>query len=351
MSQLRKLLFPVSILYKSITSSRNVLYDKGILKSHEFDIPLIVVGNLRVGGTGKTPMVAYLVKLLKKNYKIAVLSRGYKRKTLGFVLANEMATAENIGDEPYQLYRQHQDVLVAVDADRVNGIETLMQLEEKPELILLDDAFQHRKVKADFNILLTPYDDLYVDDALLPSGNLRETVSGAKRAQIIVVTKCPENLTEKEQFETTQKLKPTLNQTVFFSKIQYSEQIVGKKNTITLSELTDYEVLLLTGIANPKPLVEFLKGKNIHFTHLEYPDHHAFSTSEIAQIQQSFNDLDSNKKLILTTEKDYVRIFALFADLYYLAIETNFVSHQRDFDKMIFNYVEQSTRNRSISER
>jgi tetraacyldisaccharide 4'-kinase len=351
MSDLRKLLFPISILYKSVTKTRNTLYDKGILKSNEFDIPLIVVGNLRVGGTGKSPMVAYLVNLLKKNYKIAVLSRGYKRKTKGFILGDAYATAESIGDEPFQLFRQHPDILVAVDEDRTNGIHTLEKLAEKPNLILLDDAFQHRKVKADFNILLTSYDDLYIDDALLPSGNLRESVEGADRAQVIVVTKCPENFSDKQEFETAVKLKPALTQTVFFSKIKYADKILNESNAIAISELKGYKVVLVTGIANPKPLLDFLNSENINYQHVSFPDHHNFSKSDLKNIQDTFHKIQSNKKLILTTEKDYVRIFGSFIDLYYLAIETTFVNHQKDFEKLILNYVEQSTRNSSVSKR
>ncbi len=345
MNQFRKLLSPFSVLYDGVTKIRNTLYDNGWFKSNTYEIPLIIVGNLSVGGTGKTPMVAYLVKLLKTQFKIAVLSRGYKRKTSGFVLADATATAETLGDEPFQLVRKHSDILVAVDADRNHGIQELLHLPHIPDLILLDDAFQHRQVKADFNILLTAYDDLYIDDAVLPAGNLRERVSGAERAQVIIVTKCPENLSEIQEFEIAKRLKPTLTQTVFFTKIQYADFVQNEANQIKLSEMVDYKVILITGIANPKTFLDFLNSKNIKFEHLEFPDHHSYTEKELIAIKKKFNDLGAIKKLILTTEKDYVRIFAGFADLYYLAIETSFINHQKDFDKLILNYVGQSSRN------
>jgi tetraacyldisaccharide 4'-kinase len=358
MNPLRKLLFPFSLLYDGVTKSRNALYDKGILKENEYDIPVIVVGNLRVGGTGKTPMVAYLVQLLKENYPIAVLSRGYKRKTKGFVLANAESTVADLGDESFQLYRNFPEIMVAVDEERAHGIETLMQLPTSPQVILLDDAFQHRSVKAGFNILLTSYDDLYVDDQVLPAGNLRENVSGAARAQVIVVTKCPEQLTEQEEFETAQRLKPALHQTVFFSKIIYNNFIQNSENQITLKALKDYKIVLVTGIANPKPLEQYLIEQKIDFFHLSFPDHYNFTDEDFEKIYSKFNNFDTNKKLILTTEKDYVRIFAILSqkmkkadDWYYLVITTQIMRFQNNFNQLILNYVGQSTRDRSIFEK
>ena len=199
MNLLRKILFPFAILYGLITSIRNFLFDKEILKSYSFDLPIIAVGNLSVGGTGKTPQIEYLIRLLLTKYKVATLSRGYKRKSEGFVLADANANAEILGDEPFQFFQKFPEILVAVDANRKNGIEQLLSQKEKPEVILLDDAYQHRKVKAGFYILLTAYDDIYVDDFMLPTGNLRESRSGSQRADVVVVTKCPPNLSETEQ--------------------------------------------------------------------------------------------------------------------------------------------------------
>ncbi|QCX38028.1 tetraacyldisaccharide 4'-kinase [Aureibaculum algae] len=346
MNFLRKLLYPFSLLYGEITSARNIFYDKGILKSTQFDIPTIVVGNLSVGGTGKTPQVEYLVRLLQDKYKVAILSRGYKRSTKGFIIASPKSTASEIGDEPLQYYKKFSKVIVAVDADRVNGIHQLTQLVDNPEVILLDDAFQHRKVEAGLNVLLTPYNDLYVDDKMLPTGNLREKVSGAERAKLIVVTKCPSELNEKEQFEITKKLKAEVHQTVFFSRIKYSETIISKTATITLDTLSLYKVLLVTGIAKTELLLDFLNYKKVNVQHLRFADHYNFTEKDIEKISTTFEGIQSDKKIILTTEKDYVRSFidSKF-EVYYLPIETSFIEHQGDFNRIITDYVEQSTRN------
>lgn len=345
MKTLRKILYPFSFLYGEIVTIRNKLYDKGVLRSTSFDIPIIVVGNLSVGGTGKSPQIEYLVRLLQNDYKIAVLSRGYKRKTKGFIIANENSTVKQIGDEPMQFFRKFKNIIVAVDADRVNGINQLKILPNKPDIILLDDAYQHRKVEAGYNILLTPYHKLYIDDTMLPAGDLREKVSGANRAQVIIVTKCPGYLTEEEQFKIADKLQPEMHQTVFFSKIAYAETIKGLKK-IKIDELHAYKVLLVTGIAKTKPLSEFLNTEKIDFQHLKYSDHHDFTRKDLAKIQNTFNQIKSDKKLILTTEKDYVRAFdSTYKNIYFLPIETTFLEHQNDFNTLIKNYVEQSSRN------
>ncbi len=343
---LRKILYPFSLLYGEITSVRNIFYNKGVLKSTPFSIPTIVVGNLSVGGTGKTPMVEYLVRLLQDTYKIAILSRGYKRTSKGFVIASKKSDANEIGDEPFQYYKKFKEIIVAVDADRVNGIKQLSNLEIKPDIVLLDDAFQHRKVEAGLNILLTSYSDLYVDDTMLPTGNLREKIKGANRAQLVVVTKCPPQLSENEQFKITKKLNIENHQTVFFSFIKYSTTIIGKENLIEIHDLSDYKIILVTGIANTDPLVNFLKEKEIHYQHLKFADHYHFSKSDKQKIESTFSNLQSDKKIILTTEKDYVRSFidADFA-VYYLPIETAFTDHQKDFNKIINKYVGQSSRN------
>src|SRR5436190_16710825 len=225
MNLLRKILFPFAVLYGFITGIRNFLFDKNILKSYSFDLPVLAVGNLSVGGTGKTPQIEYLIRLLSSRYRVATLSRGYKRKSEGFVLANESSNAEILGDEPFQFFRKFRDIQVAVDADRKNGIEQLLAQPEKPEMILLDDAYQHRRVKAGFYILLTAYGDLYADDFILPAGNLRESRSGAKRADVIIVTKCPKNLSVAEQEKIKKKLAPKVGQDVFFTFIDYDEKV------------------------------------------------------------------------------------------------------------------------------
>lgn len=343
--KLRKLLYPLSVLYGGITKVRNTLYDKQLLKSEKFDIPTILVGNLRVGGTGKTPQVIYLINLLKDSYRVAILSRGYKRQTTGFILANKESTAKEIGDEPFQIQRKFPALLIAVDEDRVHGITKLQSLAQPPDLIILDDAFQHRKIQAGLSILLTAYDDLYIDDKLLPSGNLRENSEGASRATIIVVSKCPDNLTEEEEYQTAIKLKPNLNQTVFFTKIVYANFIQNIQNRISLKELVNYEILLVTGIANPQSLVTFLQKQKIRFKHISFPDHHNFTEKDLDKIYSEFKQIKHKNRIILTTEKDYVRIFESLENLYFLAIETAFINHQKDFDKLIIDYVEKNTRN------
>lgn len=343
MNFIRKIVYPFSLLYGLVTSIRNYLYNTNILKANQFKTPTIVVGNLSVGGTGKTPQIEYLIRLLQNNYKIAVLSRGYKRKSKGFIIADENVTAEIIGDEPFQYYQKFPAIIVSVDADRTNGIQHLEALENPPDIILLDDAFQHRRVKGGYNILLTSYQNLYVDDVMLPTGNLRENKSGAKRAQIIIVTKCPNNLSEGEQIEITKKLNPTLTQQVFFTTIEYDNELKGVSN-INLSELENSEIVLVTGIANPTPLTEYLASKKIKFKHLKYPDHYHFKQKDLAEIKSAFNLLQSNNKIVLTTEKDYVRIFADLQNLNYISIKTKFVHHKTDFDKLIKTYVEQSSR-------
>ena len=339
MKLLRKILYPISVLYGEVTAARNKMYDSDLLKSTRFDIPTIVVGNLSVGGTGKTPQIEYLIRLLQADYKIAVLSRGYKRRSKGFIIADQYASAQSIGDEPLQYYRKFEGIIVAVDANRVHGINQLKALENKPDIILLDDAFQHRKVEAGFNILLTPFDNLYIDDTMLPTGELREKVSGASRADIIVVTKCPDTLTEENQFEIAKRLNIETYQTIFFSKIAYAESVSGV-HKINVNDLEGYTVLLVTGIAMTAPLCEFLNGKNVNYQHLKYADHHSFTEKDIAKIKRDFNVIKSDKKIVLTTEKDYVRAFSEEDEnVYYLPIETQFLEHQKDFDALIKKYI------------
>ncbi|MBO9586059.1 MAG: tetraacyldisaccharide 4'-kinase [Flavobacterium sp.] len=337
MHLLRKLLFPFAILYGFITSVRNFLFDKGVLKSTSFDLPVIAVGNLSVGGTGKTPQIEYLIRLLSDEYKVATLSRGYKRKSEGFVLADENSNAEILGDEPFQFHQKFPNVMVAVDANRTNGIQQLLSQKVKPEIILLDDAYQHRKVKAGFYILLTSYGDLYADDFMLPTGNLRESRSGAERASIVVVTKCPKILTEEEQAEIRIKLKLKSSQQVFFSFIDYDIFIYGKNEKIAVSEIKSESKLLLAGIAKPKPFFDYLKNESDEC--LTFPDHHHFSDADLDTIRNK-----ANGRKMITTEKDYVRLkdSELIDQLYYLPIKSSFINHQQDFDATILEYVKKN---------
>lgn len=334
MKLLRDILFPFSILYGFITSIRNFLFDKGILKSTSFDIPIIAVGNLSVGGTGKTPQIEYLIRLLSDKYKIATLSRGYKRKSEGFVLADSTSNAEILGDEPFQFYQKFPNIQVAVDANRTNGITQLLSQNEKPEVILLDDAFQHRKVKAGFYILLASYGDLYADDFMLPTGNLRESRSGASRANIVIVTKCPNNLSNEEQDRIQRKLKLRIHQELYFTFIDYEDVIYGKNEKIDVTEIKSQSKLLLAGIAKPKPFFDYLKNENDEC--LAFPDHHHFSDADLDLILNK-----SQGRKIITTEKDYVRLkdSKLVSQLYYLPIKSTFIKESQNFDTAVLQYV------------
>ncbi len=303
MKAIRFLLFPFAVLYDFITSIRNYFYEVGIFKATTFEIPVIAVGNLSVGGTGKTPQIEYLIRLLQSDKKIAVLSRWYKRKTESFVLLDKTHEALDVGDEPLQFFQKFPDISIAVDANRVHGIQEL-QKRVQPEVILLDDAYQHRKVKAQFYVLLTKYNDLYTSDFILPTGNLRESRRGAERADVIVVTKCPDNLSDDAQNEIKKKLKASSSQHVFFSTIDYQNETKGT-HQVSLDDLNAYEILLVTGIANPKPLLEFLKRKECKINHLNFPDHHNFTSKDAEHLTKIAlaDDLQ-----LVTTEKDHVRI-------------------------------------------
>ena len=319
---MRFLLLPFAILYGLGVRLRHFLYDRGWLSSKRYPFPILCVGNLAVGGTGKTPMVEYLVCLLGQE-QVAILSRGYRRKTRGFVLADDSATAMTLGDEPYQYHRKFPRATVAVCESRQEGIERLL---ENPHFkyIILDDAFQHRKVQAGTNLLLTSYDKLYTQDFLLPVGSLRDIRSRARKAQIIIVTKCPE-LTQTEQEKIIQQLKPLPSQKVYFTTIAYSDRVYSHEDSQALKDFIATPFTLVTGIANPTPLVDFLEKQGASFEHLAYSDHHHFSNRELEFLRQ--------KERILTTEKDYVRLEGALSTLYYLPIETQFLNNQR----LIFN--------------
>lgn len=332
MKFLRYILFPVMPFYYLATWVRNKLFDLGVKKSKSYNFPVICVGNLSVGGTGKTPMIEYLIRLLKDDFRIATLSRGYKRKTTGFQLGDKNASAETIGDEPFQFYSKFkEDVLVAVDTDRQNGIAKLSGLEDKPNIILLDDAYQHRKVKAGFNILLTTFTNPYFNDVVLPTGDLREPRSGAKRANIIVVTKCPDNLSISDKKEFLERINPEPEQHVFFSSIAYAETLKSVNETIAIEDLKQFT--LVTGIANPKPLVNFLERKKLQFNHLNFNDHHNFTAADI--------DVLNKKELIVTTEKDFMRLKdmdTLSTKLFYLPIAIS-IDNKEAFSNVLNSYL------------
>ena len=324
MNLLRKILIPFSLLYGSIVALRNIFYDKGWLTSKSFEKPVICVGNLSVGGTGKSPMIEYLIEFLNKDYRVSVLSRGYKRQTKGYREVLSENTAQEVGDEPLQFKQNFPDVTVAVCANRREGIE---KLQHKTDVILLDDAFQHRRVRASTYILLTPFNDLYIRDFVLPAGNLREFRYGAKRADIIVVTKCPEGVSYSKLQKIQHDIKLQEYQTIYFSKIGYDPFIYGPTEKLPLEYLRDKKFTLVTGIAKPKPLVDFLESRKCVFDHKKYPDHHDFSDSEVSKLKKN--------EIILTTEKDYVRLqpkLGKFA-VYYLPIKTVILRDQEHFFK------------------
>lgn len=324
MKILRKLLFPFSLLYGLITALRNFCYDRGVFKSQSYAIPVICVGNLTTGGTGKSPMVAFLISFLKADYELAILSRGYKRKTKGYKEVLVTSKTEEVGDEPLQFKKNFPDVKVAVCADRREGISKLLP---NAEVIMLDDAFQHRKVKPNISILLTTFDSLYYKDCMLPTGNLREYASGAKRAHFIVVTKCPEGVAYATLQEIEYKLALKTHQKVYFSRISYDSKIYGISESLSLTYLKNKPFTLVTGIANASPLVDYLKNKGYNFEHLNFSDHHHFTDTEINKLK--------SKEIILTTEKDFVRLqpkLQKFA-LYYLPIKTEILNQQESFFK------------------
>ena len=353
MKFLRFRLFPFAVLFGIVVFLRNKFYDWHFISSSRFDIPIIVVGNISTGGTGKSPHIEYLIRLLRRDFKIATLSRGYGRQTDGFILSNVTTSAKDIGDEPKQFKNKFNEIAVAVDANRVNGIKQLLNQIVGLQVVLLDDAFQHRAVTAGLSILLTDYNKMYCDDYLLPVGNLREFSKGAKRADIIIVTKCPVRLSNEERNKLTGKINPNSFQTTYFSFIKYGEliRLYGNKDQEQTDYLSrQYDVLLLTGIANTKPLEEYLKDKVKSIANVKFSDHHQFTANDLFDVIKKFNTIASEKKIILTTEKDAMRLIdsyfkELLIDLplFYLPIEIQFHNDdQTNFNKQIINYVRQN---------
>lgn len=335
MKKLRILLFPFGIIYWLITWVRNFFYDIRFFKSYTAPIPVIAVGNLSTGGTGKSPQIEYLIRLLTNRYKVAILSRGYKRKSKGFVLATPDITVEELGDEPFQFFSKFPHNKVAVDANRTRGVRRLLQLDDPPKIILLDDAYQHRKVKATLYILITSYNNLYCDDFILPVGNLREPKNGSKRAEIIVVSKCPSNLPVSERDRVIERLNPSVNQKIFFTTINYDNFIYSASSKQSVIEVKLQKKILVAGIAKPELFFDFLGNKGDIF--LKYPDHHNFSDKEITYIKQK-----AKGRIIITTEKDYARIKNKFESnkLFYLPIKTEFLADAKLFEHLIIEKID-----------
>ena len=346
---MRILLLPISLFYHIVLAIRHKLYDWHILKTTRFEKPVICVGNLNLGGTGKTPHTEYLICLLKNDYHVATLSRGYGRKTKGFKQAESTSTYEDLGDEPLQYFNKFPEIQVAVDEDRVNGVRKLMTSKYHPKVILLDDAFQHRSISAGLNILLTEYQHLYTDDFLFPAGTLRDVKSAAKRADIIVVSKSQEDLKEDEKRQIINKLKPKEHQKVFFSYLEYAPlQPVNEKAKAVDDENAD-SVLAFCGIAKPKPFIEALKKRHKNVDYLTFADHHAYTENNVAAILKRFESLNGEKKIIVTTEKDAARLtnspyLCQFecAPLYVLPVNVRFHEEEK-FNEVILNYVRKNS--------
>lgn len=325
MKIVRFLLFPLGIIYYLFSSFRNLLFDFKILKSKYYKIPNIGVGNLSMGGTGKSVLIIYLVDLFKSKYNTAILSRGYKRKSKGFFIANGDSSAQLIGDEPYQFYKRFPEITVAVSENRSEGVNKILKEHPKTQLILFDDILQHRSINAHSRILTTTFSSPFFKDYILPVGNLREARTGHKRADIILVTKCPKELKESDRDNFLKGIKLQPYQKIFFTKISYSLNIYSGNKKIDLLSLQSSEFILVTGIADSSYLMDYLNSKNLKFTHIKYSDHYNYTTSDIKHINSK-----AKNKIVLTTEKDYWRLNRLVKEfpLYFLPIKMSFFSNE-----------------------
>ncbi|MCU0472824.1 MAG: tetraacyldisaccharide 4'-kinase [Bacteroidales bacterium] len=357
------LLYPFSLLYGLVTSIRNFLYNAEILKSQEFSIPLICVGNLTIGGTGKTPHTEYLAELLKRSFSVVILSRGYKRKSSGFMFADANSKVSDIGDEPMQIFRKLPDITVAVDRNRVRGIEKILKEKPETEVIILDDGFQHRKITPGFSILLSDFDRLMIRDHLLPYGNLRESINNMDRADIILVTKSPEKISPIQRRLIVKEIHKAPYQNLYFTSITYKDPVPVFGNHLQEAtpsfpdDSSSCGIVLVTGIANPKPFYEYLGKSFNEIIHLQFGDHHLFTLNDVNKISDAWASLRSQQKYVITTEKDAVRLqeFTNFAEpvkssFYYIPVGTKFLNDDQDeFDNLIVDYVRKNKRNNRVS--
>ena len=353
------MLSPLSLIYGLVTAVRNWLFDQEILKTTTFQIPVICVGNLSVGGTGKTPHTEFVIELLQSEWKTAMLSRGYKRITKGFVLADEKSVSQTIGDEPFQIYKKFSGITVAVDEKRVRGVRKLLDIHPDLKAVILDDAFQHRYIYSGLSILLTDFSNLYTRDLVLPAGTLREWKAGCKRADIIVVTKCPADLQPISMRVIESEIKPENNQLLFFSTYVYEDIIPvfldAKPESWSLAKVkeSDAHVLLVAGIVNPKPIIEHIDKYSKHIDSVFFGDHHNFSLKDYATIGSEFEKIETESKIILTTEKDAARLVndpnypdKLKSRTFALPIRVKVLNNQESlFIQKIKNYVVENTRN------
>lgn len=352
-------LLPFSWLYRLGVELRNLFFDLGWLKSKQFDLPVICVGNITVGGTGKTPHTEYLIRLLSDTFQVAVLSRGYKRKSKGLVWAQPDTPIEELGDEPFQMWKKFPDIQMVVDRNRCEGIEFIRQ-QQTSEVVILDDAFQHRYVQPGLSILLIDYNRPIFGDEILPAGRLREPVRGKKRADMILVSKCPETLKEEERQAWMKAISPAPDQQVFFTTFKYQklQNVFQPQQVRELESIgSDEHILLLTGIASPASLIQKLSAYTPHITPMTFADHHLFTDEELTKVAERFGQLP-DKRILITTDKDAVRLRthpalpeALKSYLYTLPIEVDFLYQQASlFNQNIIEYVRKNSRNSSLSE-
>ena len=345
------ILFPFACLYGLIIGMRNKLFDWKIIRSKSFDIPIISIGNLSAGGTGKTPHTEYLAELLKSKYKVAILSRGYRRKTKGFIMVTPEHTQVDIGDEPMQYLKKFPDVVLAVDENRKRGISRILAEKPYTQVILLDDAFQHRYVKPGKSIILTDYHHLYVDDYLLPTGRLRERAKGARRADLIIVTKTPKVLSPITRRNIVKELKPQHHQSLLYSYVAYDIPVPLKICTNQTPAASKYNyIIMVAGVANSYPFQEYLRGLCNELIVIDFHDHHQYTTIDLEKISREYQSIISKDKVIFTTEKDATRLdkeeFSSYMEMlpvFYIPIRIKF--HDCDelkFDKLILDYVHKS---------
>jgi tetraacyldisaccharide 4'-kinase len=348
------LLYPLSLVYGFFMLVRNLLFNWGLLHSKSYGISIISIGNLSLGGTGKTPHIEYIIRLLKENFLVATLSRGYGRGSSGFILGSKRSNVKYIGDEPLQFIKKFDNIKVAVDEKRTRGIELLLKKNPGMDIILLDDAFQHRWVKPGFSILLSDYHHLYTEDHVVPAGRLREFAIGAKRADCIVITKTPKVFSPITRRRIIADLKPKPYQSVYFSYIKYGEPIpLHDHITAELQQKYSF-ILLFTGIANNDLLKEHLRRMCNDLTTIEFKDHHQYQEQDLRRIMSKYDDLPSQKKILITTEKDAMRLripdlnaIVKTMPVYYIPIEIDFHGEDKhSFDKSILKYVEENKRNR-----
>ena len=330
MNKFRILLFPLALVYLLITTFRNFLYDVNFLKSYSFNSTIIGVGNLSLGGTGKTPFVEFLIKKYSKRFNIALISRGYKRKSIGFYKADSNSSPDLIGDEPFQIFKKFSNITVAVDKNRANAISKILNEEKRTNLFILDDSFQHRKVKPNVNIILTTFNDPFYDDCIFPIGNLRESKKSINRADIVVVTKSPKDLKTDKKNQIKSKLNIAHHQNVFFTSINYGNVLKGDAN-FKINDLKNKKILIVSGIANSRSFVEFFSQNNIDYEHVNFSDHHNYTQEDINKIESD------NESLIITTEKDFQKIQFLERKnkWSYLEIETKLIGDVAKFDSVL----------------